>query len=150
MRPPAPCNPPPACRSHPDAPDHVPRTLLVSRHAGAVAWLRDALQAPHAEVVAHLDDTEALQPGDQVAGTVPLHLAAALCTRGVIVLGLDLPVSLAQRGQALGAEEMRRAGARLTRYRVHAEPWHPGKPVADSTAGHERLDHGPEPSNREK
>lgn len=118
----------PPSEEQPPAPSR--RIVLVSRHAGAVQWLRNVLQAPQAECVAHMDGTDALRRGDCVAGTLPLHIAAMLCARGVEVLGLDLPVSQAQRAQVFGADDMQRIGAHLTRYRVHAEPWHPCKSEA--------------------
>jgi len=113
--------------------------LLVTRHAGAEQWLRQQLQSPGAETVVHLSDASLVAAGDTVAGNLPLALAAALCARGAVVLGIDLPMLLQQRGLEFDAAAMRAAGARLRRYRVHAEPWDAGLHRAASSPNYERL-----------
>lgn len=120
-------------------PHSSPRVLLVTRHAGAEQWLRQQLQAPDADVVAHLADPALLARGDIVAGNLPLALAAALCARGVVVLGIDLPLQPQQRGLELDADAMRAAGAGLRRYRVRAEAWGAGLHQAAADSNHERL-----------
>lgn len=94
---------------------HPRHRWLVSRHPGAVAWLRRAgIQATHVE---HLDPA-LVQAGDEVYGTLPLHLAAAICMQGArfFHLAIDLPADY--RGQELGPEELERFGARLQEFDV--------------------------------
>lgn len=128
----------------------VPRWLLVTRHAGAVMWLQDHLGLSRVDVIDHLDERCALSPGDRVAGNLPLALAADLCSRGVVVLGIDLPLSPYQRGIELDAATMRAVGARLRRYRVLAEPWPEGLHQAAAADSHERLPHAGAKSGREE
>lgn len=115
------------------------RVLLVTRHPGALQWLRARLDAPGARHVQHLESLEGLQAGDTVAGNLPLELAAALCARGVVVLGIDLPLAAHQRGVPLGAAAMQAAGACLRRYLVSAEPWPEGLHRGATGPAHERL-----------
>lgn len=96
---------------------HPPtRTILVTRHRGAVEWLeRQGITAD--KVVTHLDETELAEfrTGDRVIGTLPPQLLAALCDRGVRCDILVIDASEEQRGQELGADELEAAGARLMR-----------------------------------
>lgn len=92
------------------------RSWFVSRHPGAVEWIRDM----GVEIdlwVSHLDLCE-LVPGDVVIGTLPLPQVAELQSRGATYwhLALDLPAEM--RGKELSVAEMRRFGARLQCYKV--------------------------------
>jgi len=83
--------------------------LIVTRHAGAVEWLR--LQGITGEVVSHA--TAENVSGRFVIGALPLHL----------ITTIDLPgLSAEQRGQDLTPEQMDAAGAHLTTYKVAKEP----------------------------
>jgi len=87
------------------------RTILVTRHAGARAWIeRQGIAVD--EVRDHLD-VDGVEAGDRVVGTLPAHLAAEVCERGAeyVHLAIDLPPAL--RGRELSAEELDRLGARL-------------------------------------
>lgn len=89
---------------------------FVTRHPGAATWAeRQGIAVD--QLVTHLDWT-AIAPGDRVIGTLPVHLAAAVCERGGAYwhLALDLPPE--RRGQDLSADDMEAAGARLERYHV--------------------------------
>jgi CRISPR-associated protein Csx16 len=90
---------------------------FVSRHAGAVEWARKQGLAVD-RWVTHLD-VGAVAAGDTVAGTLPVHLAAAVCARGAryLHLAVDLPAEL--RGSELAAEQLQALGCRLQGYRVH-------------------------------
>jgi CRISPR-associated protein Csx16 len=98
-------------------------TFFISRHPGAVEWAhRQGLAVDH--WLAHLDPA-VVQPGDTVAGTLPIHLAAQVCARGgrYLHLSLDLPAHL--RGRELSAQELNETGARLERYAVaHLDDHH--------------------------
>ncbi|MFP4696161.1 CRISPR-associated protein Csx16 [Thiohalospira sp.] len=91
-------------------------TWFVTRHSGAVEWAQRRGLVVDWQVD-HLDPAE-LDAGDRVIGTLPVHLAAAVCERGgwYLHLSLDLPPEL--RGRELTADDMETAGARLEAYRV--------------------------------
>ncbi|NWG74443.1 MAG: CRISPR-associated protein Csx16 [Rubrivivax sp.] len=91
---------------------------FVSRHPGAIAWVRGKDLAVD-RWVAHLD-IDAVQPGDTVAGTLPVHLAAEVCARGARYLHLRLELPSSRRGRELSAAEIDLAGARLEAYDVRA------------------------------
>lgn len=91
-------------------------TWLVSRHAGAVKWLhRRGYEA--VQTIAHLDPTT-IQPGDTVIGTLPVHLAAAVCARGArfVFLSVDIPAQL--RGKELTDAQLDQFNARLQSFHV--------------------------------
>ncbi len=88
---------------------------LVTRHPGAQAWLHQ--HGIEVAVTPHLD-VGRVAAGDEIYGTLPLHLAAEVCMRGARLfhLAIDLPPEL--RGKEIPATEMDRLGARLEEYRV--------------------------------
>jgi len=92
-----------------------PRRWLVSRHPGAHRWLEQ--QGLQATTILHLDPAQ-VSRGDEVYGTLPLHLAAAVCARGArfFCLALDLPASL--RGREIDPETMTALGARIEEFIV--------------------------------
>lgn len=67
--------------------------------------------------IAHLDLAE-ISPGDTVAGTLPVHLAAGICARGVQYLHLCLEIPEHLRGRELAADDLERFGARLEPFLV--------------------------------
>jgi len=86
-------------------------TVIITRHAGLVEWLKD--QGITGRVISHAapDDVR----GKIVVGTLPLHLAAL--THAVIAV--DIPhLPPEKRGQELTKEELDTYGARLHKYRV--------------------------------
>ena len=91
-------------------------TWFISRHPGARRWVEEEGFAID-RMVDHLDPAEVL-PGDRVLGTLPVHLAAAVCTRGGRYFHLSLELPPEYRGRELGAEDLRRLGARLEEFRV--------------------------------
>lgn len=90
-------------------------TLFITRHPGAVTWAR--AQGIEAEMRGHLDPAT-VAAGDVVMGTLPVHLAAAVCARGARYLHLELDLPPEARGRDLTAAEMARFGARLTEFVV--------------------------------
>lgn len=92
---------------------------LISRHTGAREWLRR--QAVDAALVTHLDPST-LRAGDEVYGTLPVHLAAEVCERGARFFHLSIDVPATFRGQELTPSQMDAFGARLQEYRVAAVP----------------------------
>jgi CRISPR-associated protein Csx16 len=91
-------------------------TWLVTRHPGALDWLL-AQGFTAVEHVAHLDPAR-VAPGDTVIGTLPVHLAAAVCERGARYFNLSLDVPEHMRGRELSAEELTACGARLEEYAI--------------------------------
>jgi len=107
---------------------HAPgagRTVIVSRHPGALEWLRrrgiDGDQR-----LAHLDPAM-INSGDTVIGTLPLDLAGKLCRKGAEVIGLVINTPAKWRGRELTADQIEAANARLRRFEViDRGPW-PGE-----------------------
>lgn len=95
-------------------------TWLVTRHAGATEWLRQQGYQVDQEVI-HLDAAR-VSAGDLVIGTLPLHLAAAVCERGArfLFLAVDIPAGL--RGTELSAAQLKALGARLEAYAIQRAP----------------------------
>lgn len=93
-------------------------TLLISRHPSAIAWVKSKVSVD--KVLTHLTDNDLadLTDVDTVIGTLPIHLAAAVCEKGAsfVYLSLDTPPEL--RGAELSIEQMDALGARLESYRI--------------------------------
>jgi len=87
------------------------RNLIITRHAGAVEWLRR--RGIVGEVVAHATPDQVR--GRICCGVVPLNLAALASE----VWAIDMPgLKPADRGRDLTPEEMDEAGAELFPYVV--------------------------------
>ena len=72
---------------------HTPMTVyVVTRHAGAVDWIRRATGAVDLRLLRHLDAVD-FQRGDKVCGVLPLSWAARICAVGAEahVLTYDTP-----------------------------------------------------------
>jgi CRISPR-associated protein Csx16 len=91
-------------------------TYLITRHAGAVAWLRR--QGIDFKEVSHLDGATAIEPGDRVIGPLPLSRIANIVAAGVRYEAIEMDLPEGARGSELSADQMERYGARLVRYRV--------------------------------
>src|SRR6266849_5188342 len=90
------------------------RRYAVTRHRGAAEWIK--ARFPDAEIVPHLDP-EAVGPGDNVIGTLSVHLADVVA-RGAEFLHLAIDAPPEARGRELTAEEMDRYGARIVPFVV--------------------------------
>ena len=89
--------------------------IIVSRHSGAVEWLRR--QGIVGDVLSHVTDVAQIA-GQRVVGALPLHLAVHAAAVGSI----DMPaLRPEQRGQDLTAEQMEAAGASIQWYVVSTE-----------------------------
>ena len=90
------------------------KTIFVTRHVGAAEWA-----ARHGfdgvECVSHFVPTA--EPV-RVIGTLPVHLAAAVCRVGGEYWHLKLDIPPEMRGKELTAEEMEHAGAAVERFDV--------------------------------
>jgi len=94
--------------------------FFVTRHPGALDWARRRGITFDTHVV-HLDPAK-VSRGDTVIGSLPVHLAAAVCARGArcLNLSLDLPPNL--RGRELNAQMLEECQARIEEYRVEKLP----------------------------
>lgn len=90
---------------------------FVSRHEGAIAWIKAQKDIQIDQWVAHLDVSH-IGKGDVVLGTLPLGLAADVCAQGARFWFLEVPMQAMQRGQEISAEEMTQMGCRLTEFVV--------------------------------
>ena len=91
-------------------------TYFVTRHPGARDWAEEEGFAIDRQVD-HLDPAN-LRAGDVVLGTLPVHLAGAVCARGGRYLHLTLDLPRDWRGRELTAADLRACGARLEEYQV--------------------------------
>ncbi|WP_281785195.1 CRISPR-associated protein Csx16 [Uruburuella suis] len=92
---------------------------FVSRHEGAVAWIKQQPQWQVDVFVRHLNPAD-IAVGDVVLGTLPLHLAAEVCARGAMFYFLTLPQTADGRGLEYSAEEMQQMGCGLQCFEVRA------------------------------
>jgi CRISPR-associated protein Csx16 len=98
---------------------------LVTRHPGALDWLRSQFSEPTVHLM-HVDTLATLNPGDCVVGTLPIDKVAQLIAMRIryFHLCIDVPASL--RGKELTTEQLQALHACLREY-VATE-------VADDTA----------------
>ncbi|QFU02570.1 Putative CRISPR-associated protein [Halomonas sp. THAF5a] len=90
---------------------------FVSRHPGAARWLaRQKISVDRFH--GHLK-LEQIAPGDVVYGTLPIHLAAAVCARGAEYWHLSLTMPASLRGQELSVDQLEQLDARLCRFVVY-------------------------------
>jgi CRISPR-associated protein Csx16 len=89
---------------------------FISRHPGAKDWAAE--QGLHIDQhLSHLD-TARIQRGDTVIGTLPVHLAAAVCSQGARFFNLSLDLPAHWRGRELSADELRQCQARLESFDI--------------------------------
>lgn len=69
--------------------------------------------------VSHLEPSE-VAAGDCIYGSLPVHLAAAVCARGARYFHLAVDLPAGRRGQELSAADLDALGARLEEYRIDA------------------------------
>lgn len=94
------------------------KTWFVSRHLGALHWMQQN-NIHFDEHVAHLDPT-LIQAGDVIIGSLPINLAAQICSAGAAYWNLSLCIPAHMRGKELSAEDLRQFGATLERYEIVA------------------------------
>lgn len=93
---------------------------FISRHPGAIAWA--AQQGLQIDYQASQLDPVQVQTGDTVIGTLPLHLAAAVCQQGARFVNLSLDLPAHWRGRELSADELRHCKARLECFEIRPAP----------------------------
>lgn len=85
---------------------------IVTRHTGAVEWLRT--KGYDGEVAPHLDSDQ-IKGGNLYIEVLPIPVIKQILDAGSRFFLVVLPdVAFSQRGQEMSPEEMDRAGARLT------------------------------------
>ncbi|MDQ7005489.1 MAG: CRISPR-associated protein Csx16 [Ghiorsea sp.] len=89
-------------------------TYFVSRHSGAVAWAAEEGIVVD-KCISHLD-VQTIKQDDVVIGTLPVHMVAAICSRGGRYLHLNIELSPELRGKELTAADMRACHVRLEGY----------------------------------
>lgn len=87
------------------------KRVIVSRHTGAVEWLRQ--QGIEGKVISHATVDDVCDK--DVVGNLPLALAAEAAS--VTVIGFDVLPAEA-RGRDLSLDEMREYGAHLEKFQV--------------------------------
>ena len=92
---------------------------FVSRHPGAIEWMKRQKQWSVEHWVTHLD-VASISHGDVVIGTLPVHLAAAVCAKGAQFYFLQLSQLESQRGKEYTSEEMELIGCSLMPFYVRA------------------------------
>ena len=90
--------------------------FFVTRHPGALDWAAQQGIAFDTHAT-HLEPNQ-ISAGDTVIGSLPVHLASAVCACGAryLNLSLDLPAQL--RGRELDAATLEECAARIEEYRV--------------------------------
>ena len=89
---------------------------FVTRHSGAIEWAKTAGIAWD-RLVGHLDPKD-VRPGDIVLGTLPMHEAALICSKGAQFWALTLCSGLQDRGRELLPGELAQRGVTLRRFTV--------------------------------
>jgi len=89
------------------------KTVVVTRHAGALEWLRKHHpEFEDCEVLAHARPEDLI--GNRVVGVLPVHMAS-MCAE---YWHLEMTVPPDCRGKELTVEDMERFGCHITRYTV--------------------------------
>jgi len=91
-------------------------TFFITRHPGAREWA--AQEGITVDFLFDHLDPEIIRSGDVVIGSLPVNLAAEVCSRGGHYWHLSLNIPAMRRGFELSAEEMRAFNARLEEYFV--------------------------------
>lgn len=92
---------------------------FVSRHPGAIAWIKKQTEWKVDAFITHLD-IDTIKAGDIVLGTLPIHLAALVCQKGAEFYFLTVPQEENRRGTEYSIEEMLNMKCFLQRYEVNA------------------------------
>lgn len=90
---------------------------LITRHAGAVQWLQEAVSEPYV-LLTHLHDLNLIQAGDIIVGTLPVNLIAKINLLGARYFHLHINIPAHLRGHELTHEQLVQLGAGLVEYSV--------------------------------
>jgi CRISPR-associated protein Csx16 len=93
------------------------KIYIVSRHEGAVEWLKSNFKGfEKGELKSHIKPEEI--KGNIIVGTLPIHLAELAKEYFHIILNLPAEA----RGKELTKEDMNEYGAKLQKYKIKAIP----------------------------
>lgn len=91
-------------------------TLFVSRHQGAIEWIKQQSIQVDA-FIEHLN-VDNIQADDVVIGTLPIYLAAEVCQKGAKFYFLSVNVAREQRGTELTCEQLEKQGCSLQQFYI--------------------------------
>ena len=96
------------------------KVWFVSRHQGAIEWMKAQLNWSIDYWVEHLD-VDLINPGDIVIGVLPLPLISDLCAKDAVFYALVMNQSQEQRGIEHSMGDMFKAKSCLVRYYVEEQ-----------------------------
>jgi CRISPR-associated protein Csx16 len=91
-------------------------TWFITRHPGARDWAEQQQLGIDRYCLHH--DPADVQAGDTVIGSLPVHLAAAVCAAGARYFNLSIDLPAEARGKELTAAELNEFNARLEEYQI--------------------------------
>jgi CRISPR-associated protein Csx16 len=91
-------------------------TWFITRHPGARDWAEQQKLAIDSYCT-HLDTAE-IAAGDTVIGSLPVHLAAAVCAAGARYINLTIELPENARGKELSLEQLKKFNARLEAFQI--------------------------------
>lgn len=91
-------------------------TWFITRHPGARHWA-EAQKLAIDRYCTHLDPAE-IAAGDTVIGSLPVHLAAAVCAAGARYINLTIDLPAHARGKELSLEQLKQFNARLEAFQI--------------------------------
>ncbi len=93
-------------------------TLFVSRHPGAIEWIKSQ-GITIDQWVTHLDINE-IKQGDLVIGNLPIPMVFTINQKGARYLHLAVEVPASMRGRELTSTDLATLGAKLGEFQVIA------------------------------
>lgn len=94
-------------------------TYFVTRHQGAIEWAKQQSIVVDKQME-HLD-LALITSNDIVIGSLPVNLAAEICSKNSRYIHLSLDVPLDMRGKELTVEDMNICKARLEEFKITKE-----------------------------
>jgi CRISPR-associated protein Csx16 len=91
-------------------------TWFITRHPGAKDWA-EAQQLPIDRYCQHLAPAE-ITAGDTIIGSLPVHLAAAVCAAGARYFNLSIDLPAEARGKELSREQLATFNTRLEEFQI--------------------------------
>lgn len=104
--------------------DNKYTTYIVTRHQGAIEWLKQhhlkEEDIKNAVVLSHFELNKIWHPA-KVIGTLPIHLVEVICRNGGTYHNLTMDLPPEARGKEITAEDMSKYNAKLQQF--HVESW---------------------------
>ena len=92
------------------------RTIFVSRHKGASDWL--AKQGLAVDLMVEHIELDKIKPDDCVIGSLPVHLASEICSKGGRYFHIVMNIPREARGKELTSADMENYNANIKEYKV--------------------------------